>query len=34
VELPEFPGSPPTVWALINTSQAQEHATVPIRSQA
>ena len=34
VELPELPGSPQTVWALIKTSQAQEHETVTIRSQA
>jgi CO/xanthine dehydrogenase Mo-binding subunit len=34
VELPELPGSPQTVGALINTRQAQEHATVTRRSQA
>ena len=34
VELPELPGSPQTVWALINTRQAQEPATVTRRSQA
>jgi hypothetical protein len=34
VELPELPGSPQTVWALITTRQAQEHETVTIRSQA
>ena len=34
VERPELPGSPQTVWALINTRQAQEHETVTIRSQA
>jgi hypothetical protein len=34
VELTELPGSPQTVWALITTSQAQEHETVTIRSQA
>ena len=34
VELPELPGSPQTVWALIKTRQAQGHETVTIRSQA
>ena len=34
VERPELPGSPQTVWALITTRQAQEHATVTRRSQA
>jgi len=34
VELPALPGSPQTVWALITTSQAPEHETVTIRSQA
>ena len=34
VELPALAGSPQTVWALITTRQAQEHATVTIHSQA
>jgi hypothetical protein len=34
VELPELPGSPQTVGALITTRQAQEHETVTRRSQA
>jgi hypothetical protein len=34
VALPELPGSPQTVGALITTHQAQEYDTVTICSQA